>query len=433
MALRILFVPFGSEGDVNPLFSLADLLAARGHEVIFLLTPHYRAQAERRGFRWIPMGTEEDFRRIAQDPHLWDRLRGPHTVVRNMVATLPAYGKAFAKIADPIDLVITSSFALGATALAEAAGIPRLTLHLQPVCLRSTFDCPLFVHELAWLRKAPRPVIGLAFNLIDFVFWRMVKKPLNRFRAELGLVPWRNFFGDALHSAEGVAALFPPWFAAPQSDWPPHLRQFGFPPVPAPEPLAPHLAEFFSAGPPPVIWTHGSANFDVASFQRQAIETSTRLGLRSLLVSLAPPEFPLSDDCFHVAHVRFEDVFPQAAAVVHHGGIGTMSKAIAAGLPQLIIPRSHDQPDNARRVVELGLGATLPFRSHGHAKLDRTLRDLLSSATVKARCQEYQTRMASENDWAALTAWAEDLARHGVGSDSKQVPRRNCPNRREVT
>lgn len=411
MALRILFVPFGSEGDVNPLFSLADLMAARGHEILFLLTPHYRTQAERRSFRWIPMGTEEDFRRAARDPHLWDRLRGPRTVVRKMVETLPAYRKTFAELKDPLDLVVTSSFALGANALAEAAGIPRLTLHLQPVCLHSTFDCPLFVQELAWLRKAPRPLIKVALKIIDSVFWQMIKKPLNQFRAELGLAPLRNLFADALHGSEGVAALFPPWFAAPQPDWPPHLRQFDFPPVARPEPLAPSLAEFFAAGSPPVIWTHGSANFDVASFHRQAIDTSARLGLRSLLISLTTPDFPLPNGCFHVSHVRFEDVFPQAAAVVHHGGIGTVSKAIAAGLPQLIIPRSHDQPDNARRVVELGLGATLPFHVHGHAKLDQTLRDLLGSTTVKLRCQEYQARMACENDWAALTSWAEDLAR----------------------
>jgi rhamnosyltransferase subunit B len=72
--------------------------------------------------------------------------------------------------------------------------------------------------------------------------------------------------------------------------------------------------------------------------------------LRCLLVSLDPPEAPLPAGTFHVAHARFEDLFPRCRAVVHHAGIGTTAKCIAAGVPQLIIPRSHDQPDNASRI-----------------------------------------------------------------------------------
>ncbi len=412
MPLRILFVPFGSEGDVNPLFTLADRLAARGHEIVFLLTPHYKAHAERRGFRWIPIGTEEDFRRVANDPRAWDRLRGPEFVVKNLVDSLPAFQKAFSTLQEPIDLVVTSTFGLAAAALAEAAGIPRLNLHLQPVCLHSTFDCPLFVSELAWLRHAPRFIKRLAFRCIDLVFWRLLKKPINHFRRELNLPPLRNFFDEAIHGGDGVAALFPSWFAAPQPDWP-ELRQFGFPPTSPKNQLPTDLENFLAAGSPPVLWTHGSANFDTKAFQANAIATSTRLGLRSLLVSLAAPPSPLPVGVLHLTHIRFEDVFPRVAAVVHHGGIGTVAKAIGAGIPQLIIPRSHDQPDNARRVVALGLGKTLPYRTRpgGDPRIDRALQELITSPTIRARCREFQTLMASGDDWPALADWAEDLAR----------------------
>ncbi len=100
-----------------------------------------------------------------------------------------------------------------------------------------------------------------------------------------------------------------------------------------------------------MIWTHGSANFDIDHFQRCALRASEALGLRCLLVSLDPPKVTLPKSAFHFRHVRFEDVFPRCLAAVHHGGIGTTSKAIAAALPQLIIPKSHDQPDNAQRIT----------------------------------------------------------------------------------
>jgi rhamnosyltransferase subunit B len=70
MPLRILFVPFGSEGDVNPLLWLAEGMAARGHEPTFLITPHYGRLVQQHGFSWAPIGTEEDFVRFARDPRV---------------------------------------------------------------------------------------------------------------------------------------------------------------------------------------------------------------------------------------------------------------------------------------------------------------------------------------------------------------------------
>jgi len=411
MPLRILFVPFGSEGDVNPLFWLAEGLAARGHEPVFLLSPHYGHHATRRGFRWIPIGSEEDFHRFARHPLVWDRLRGPFIVVQGMVETLTAYRKAFAQAGRPIDLVVTSSIALGAATMAEARKIPRLTLHLQPLCLRSEYDCPLILPELAWLSPSPRWVKRLFFRLTDLMLWRLAQRPLNVFRAKLRLPPLKRFYEEAVHGGEGIAALFPDWYAPPQPDWPSHLRQFGFPLHTAPpQPLPPDVENFLAAGPPPVVWTHGSANFDIRHFQTRALAVSRELGLRCLLVSLDPPAESLPDGAFHTAHVRFEDLFPRCAAAVHHGGIGTTAKAIASGVPQLIIPRSHDQPDNAARIVRLGLGHTLSYGKLDTPALAQSLGNLLASRHITSRCLEFKARMQSTDPLPALCDWAVAIA-----------------------
>jgi rhamnosyltransferase subunit B len=410
MRRRILFVPFGSEGDVNPLFWLAEGLAARGHEPVFLLSPHYARHADSRGFAWFPVGTEEDFVRFARNPQLWHATNGPRFVIRGMLESLPAYEEAFARTGTGFDLVVTSSFALAAGSLAEAAGLPRLTLHFQPVCLRSEFDCPLFLPELAWLNRTPRWFKRLFFFGVDAAFWSLIKLPLNEFRRRHGLVPLRKFYDEAVNGAAGIGALFPDWFAAPQPDWPGHLRQFGFPLSPARRPLPEALENFLAAGEPPVLWTHGSANFFVADFQNRALAVSEELGLRCLLVSLEPPPGPLPPGAFHCAHVRFEDVFPRCRAAVHHGGIGTTAKCIAAGLPQVIIPRSHDQPDNASRIVRLGLGATLGYRKLRSPALSRILQNLLKSPSVAERCREFQQRLVASDPLPPLCDWAEKLA-----------------------
>ena len=411
MSLRILFAPFGSEGDMNPLLWLADGLAHRGHEITFLLTPHYAKHAESRGFRWHAVGTEESFLKFAQDPRLWQARVGPRFVVRGMFQTLPDYEKAFRDSGEDFDLVVTSSFSMGVMALADSRGIPRLTIHMQPACLLSEYETPLFLEELEWLCRAPRWVKRVFHGLIDATFWLPMRGPLNAYRRKLGVAPLRNVYRDGLHGSPS-AALFPDWFAPPQPDWPASVRQFGFPLSPsAPQPLAPDLEAFLAAGPPPVLWTHGSANFDIQHFQKRALEASEKLGVRCLLVSLNPPQTPLPPTAFHARHARFEDVFPRCRAIVHHGGIGTTSKAILSGVPQLIIPRSHDQPDNAHRVVLRRLGKTMTYAGLDAPKLAVTLRLLLDSSTIASHCKEFAAHMRAEDHLPALCDWAESLAR----------------------
>ena len=122
----------------------------------------------------------------------------------------------------------------------------------------------------------------------------------------------------------------------------------------------------------------------------------------------------MPDTALHVGHARFEDLFPRCKAVVHHGGIGTTAKCIAAGVPQLIIPRSHDQPDNASRVVKLGLGKALSYYQTNTSQLAATLRQLLTSEIISPRCSEFQQRVLSTNTLSDVLDWAEQIAMDSV-------------------
>jgi UDP:flavonoid glycosyltransferase YjiC (YdhE family) len=59
---------------------------------------------------------------------------------------------------------------------------------------------------------------------------------------------------------------------------------------------------------------------------------------------------------FHTSFAPFKEVFPRCAAIVHHGGVGTVAEAFAAGKPQLVLPLGFDQLDNGVRVKNLGGG-----------------------------------------------------------------------------
>lgn len=95
---------------------------------------------------------------------------------------------------------------------------------------------------------------------------------------------------------------------------------------------------------------------------------------------------PLPIGSCHYDYVPFSAVLPHVAVLVNHGGIGTTAQAIAAGLPQLMVPSTHDQPDNAIRVRRLGVGDFLLPKAYTSASVDEKLRRLMGP-DVRKNCQ----------------------------------------------
>ncbi len=87
-------------------------------------------------------------------------------------------------------------------------------------------------------------------------------------------------------------------------------------------------------------------------------------------------------------YAPFSLVFPRAACVVHQGGVGTTSQVLRAGVPHLIMPYSHDQPDNAARCERLGVARIISRDKYTGATAARELRELLSNLSYKAKAVE---------------------------------------------
>jgi len=411
--LSILFAPFGSEGDVRPVLWLAGGLAARGHRITFAITPYYKHLVESRGWRALDIGTRENFAAIMQDPRLWQPRAGTDLVIGHMLETLPVYSEVLNKGGEHYDLIIGSTLGTGAFTWAEQQKIPRLMLHMQPMCLKSVHECPLYIEGAEWICRSPKWVKRCFFWLSDRFVIRRIFPQLNAHRARLGLPPLRRVDDELWHGADGVAALFPPWYAAPQPDWPRNLRQFDFPREPVSSstpPLESKLESFLSAGAPPILWTHGSANLDTKKFAAIAREATESLGLRGLLVGPAHGSVPAEENFLEITHAPFAQLFPRVRAVVHHGGIGTTVQALAAGLPQLVIPRAHDQPDNARRLEHLGVGARIRYPDLSVETATQKLRELLSSSQTAADCAQLQKQVTAAHPLPALCDWAEQLS-----------------------
>jgi UDP:flavonoid glycosyltransferase YjiC (YdhE family) len=97
--------------------------------------------------------------------------------------------------------------------------------------------------------------------------------------------------------------------------------------------------------------------------------------------------------------------------MVHHGGIGTTAQALAAGIPQLVIPFSHDQPDNAARIERLGVGRSLSPKAFQAPTAAKVLAELLNSPEVAVRCKDVSSKFQGADPMPVSCRLIEELAR----------------------
>jgi rhamnosyltransferase subunit B len=285
---------------------------------------------------------------------------------------------------------------------------------LAPANLRSVHD-PLTIGPLRIPRWLPSAWRARLWRAVDARLVDPVAVPdINATHARYGLPPIRHFVAHLQGVADAHLTLFPPWFAATPPDWPRPLAEGAFAlydPHPQAAP-APELAHFLRAGAAPLVLTPGSGNQQARRWLARAAQAAQRLGLRAVVLTphrgQAPD--PLPSGVLWQPYVPLRTLLPHAAALVHHGGIGTTAEALRAGVPQVIVPLAYDQFDNAARVEALGVGAGVRGGRAGAPPraLAAALRRLLDDPAVRAACAGVARRVAA-GDRLDLGAQAERL------------------------
>lgn len=309
-------------------------------------------------------------------------------------------------------VVVARVNAFGARIAQEKLGVPLVSVHLQPVIFRSEHDAPgLPLPEVDHpVMRYPRRLLWASIDLyVDLV----LTPGLNAFRSELGLAPIRRPFQRWIHSPELVVGLFPDWFGPPQSDWPPNTHLTGFPlfdessvrKVPS------ELESFLAAGAPPVVFTRGSQTQGARDFFDTSVKICRLTGHRGVLLTPSRVAVPgaLPETVCHFDYVPFGAVFPRAAAVVHHGGIGTTGLALAGGVPQIVVPLFDDQSDNAARVQRLGAGVRVSPRAYRPKAVARKLERLLDSDEVAGACRSLAARIKGHDPLPDVCRLIEDV------------------------
>jgi MGT family glycosyltransferase len=205
-------------------------------------------------------------------------------------------------------------------------------------------------------------------------------KALNKAREELGLSPQRGAFDHVIHADRILVMTSPALDLARPESVPGNVRFVG-PSLAAPTGWESPWA--LDDKRPLVLVSFSTTYMDQRDLVERVLRTLAGLPVRGLLTAgpaidvsgLRPPDNVVIRD--FVSHA---DVLPRAAAVVTHGGMGTVHAALAAGVPLICIPHGRDQNDVAARVVYRGAGVRVPPRA-GPRRLARAITDVVSNSS----------------------------------------------------
>lgn len=407
---KFLLATHGSLGDLHPFIALGKALVEQDCDVVLASHPDYQDKVEASGLPFLKYGaSREDYvQDLRMKPEeVIRRLSGDHGfMIKRLIA--PYLEKSILDIQAEVarsDEVIGSSFAYGADIAARLQGKPFTVVALQPTVMMSAWDPPK-VKKAPFILH-PKSAAGRVWNRTMMAIGETVMAASqNRVREvyrHRGLVPHIGLGG--ILSDHRTLALYSPAFAGPQPDFPPYTHIVGFPFFDSEsggEPaLTPQLETFLSAGPPPIIFSLGTAVvYGGEPFYRRAIAAANRLKARCVV--LAGPDSPLLHEDFGktvcvVDYAPHSLLFPRASVVVHHGGIGSTAQALASGRPQLVTPVFGDQFDNARRLVEMGVARVLNHDDWHVGRAVRQLKSLLTDKTYAERAARYISVLADED------------------------------------
>jgi UDP:flavonoid glycosyltransferase YjiC (YdhE family) len=403
--MRIAITAIGSAGDVHPFVAVGRELRARGHEVVIHAGAWYEEAVTRAGLSFEAMDTRDRYLEMTARKELWDPRRAFPFIMREAVlATLPAHYARIEAEARRGAILVGSSLDLAGRLAQEKHGAPFVTVHVAPAILRTVHRIPVF-KGTGFVGRTPRWFKRGFWWLSDRMFDPEWLPRFNDFRRGLGLPGIRRPLNGWWNSPRRVLGLWPEWFGPAQPDWPGQLRLTGFPYYDRGlgGGLGPDLERWLGEGPPPVVFTHGSANVQGGRFFRESLGACERLDVRALFVTSHPGDVParLPAGVRHEPYVPFGLLLPRAAAVVSHGGIGTVAQGLRAGIPQIVVAMAHDQHDNGSRLEDIGAGRCVDVDAYDAARGAGILGGVLRDAAVRAAAGSAALRIAREESAAA--------------------------------
>ena len=409
MPHKIIITTYGSLGDIHPYIPIALELKKRGHQPVMAMGESFRQKFEKEGLEFYPIRPDA-LLNLAQDLPLIEALKYCNRESEYAInyVLMPHIRATYHDLKQAVkggSLLISHHLSFAASLIAETTNINWISTVLSPLSFLSAYN--LSPHTL--MNKSPLEAAlqqVTAESILRGVRWngRYWSAPVRQLRQELGLNPTLDPVFEGQHSPQLVLALFSKFFANIKPDWPRQTKVTGFPFFDRHDnkKLSTELQDFLDRGEAPIIFTLGSLFVGTpGNFYIEGAKAVAKLGYRAILLmgqgayQVSPDDIP--EGVMVADYAPYSEIFPHAKAIIHHGGVGTTGQGLLAGKPVLIVPYAHDQPDNAKRLVNLGVGRTITRQEYNCDRLVTELKELLLNSSYQKKATEISNLMKQEN------------------------------------
>lgn len=403
--MRISVVASGTRGDVQPYIALGKGLKDAGYTLRVLTSDDFEALVTGAGLTFSSAGESveavlqsDEWRKLMESGNFLKILRGMTAAMKERAHRLAL---DMPRLLEGTDLIVTGMGGMGGTfSIAEKLDIPVIQAYVFPITPTRAFPSPL----------TPTLPFGNLLNRLSFLpmrqmLWHSARAGDVATRKELEM-PRGSFFGPyGALARRQVPTLYgySQHVLPPATDWDAHHHVTGYWFLePAPDWVPPaDLVAFLQAGAPPVYIGFGSmGNRNPEETTRLALKALALSGQRGVLASgwggLSGSDLP--DTVHMLKSVPHSWLFPQMAAVVHHGGAGTTAAGLQAGVPSIVIPFFGDQPFWGQRAAALGVGPVpTPKKRLTAEKLAQSITQAVSDAGMRQRAAALGEKIRAEN------------------------------------
>ena len=392
--MNITILTYGSRGDVQPFLPLSLGLLKRGHFVKLAAPGRFKDLVEGYGISFFPLaGDPEELSRRLNDAG-YDFVKLLRELFKHSTQIGAEVARQTEEACASADLIIhTFTHAVGAHTLAREMNIPDIHIQTFPM-FTPTGDYP----------NIALPNLKLRFlNRLTHIVSRRITSWASRIgyeqvRRQAGL-PKRKLYSpfdeDSLRSPTPILCAWSPSILPPSSDWKSNVHVIGyffFDENMAYEPPA-ELRSFLSAGEPPVCVSFGSMiHRDAERIDEIIRDALKRSKQRAVILSgWGSVHRTSTSDVLYLDAVPHDWLLPHCKMLIHHGGAGTTSAGLRAGIPQVVVPFMADQPFWGKRIHAIGVGSH-PLRVK-NISTDQLMQAMVESE-AQAVCE--QARLVSQ-------------------------------------
>lgn len=405
--LNIAMLIVGTRGDVQPFVAIGKRLQEKGHRVRLATHANFRNFVMSNDLEFYPLGGDPKVLAGYMVKNKGFLPSGPSEISIQkkqlkaiMNSLLPACTESDgdSSASFKADAIIANPPAYGHVHVAEYLDVPLHIFFTMPWTPTNEFPHPL-------ARVKQHAGYKISYLVVDSLMWWGMRGLINEFRIkQLNLNPMTYFNmnqGSIAHLPTGY--MWSPHLVPKPKDWGPRVDVVGFCFLSLANGYKPPdaLVTWLAAGEKPIYVGFGSLPVEHPGKMTEVIvqalkETNQRGiidkgwgGLGNLKET--PESIFLLENCPH------DWLFPQCAAVVHHGGAGTTAAGLKAGCPTTIVPFFGDQPFWGERVHAKGVGPPpIPVQQFSLERLVYAINFMLDKE-VKQRALELAKQVEEED------------------------------------